>query len=304
MYLLALEWVTAPGAAFAACLYIANPYALFVAYERTAYGELLAGAWLPLLVLFALRRKRSMAALGLAVAALWLTNSPAAVEGSYLLALLAVAMWIAEKNPWPALRAAGGMLLGLGLAAFYIVPAAYEQRWVQIERAITPGMRVQDSFLFAHTADAFHDPGAAYGVMDICGRVRSGLYRCLGSLAQGERRLGESRSHNRATGNFPAAVAAQCDGLAICAALEVSAIPLALADGLERDCVRAGRHGPGPGTMGCRGRRIRYCVHDPWLRPVVRSTLRRRRRGGWANGGIPFRPGCRGNGRVHADRCR
>jgi hypothetical protein len=157
MYLLAREWVPAPGAAFAACLYIANPYALFVAYERTAYGELLAGAWLPLLVLFALRRKRSMAALGLAVAALWLTNSPAAVVGSYLLALLAVAMWIAEKNPWPAVRAAGGMLLGLGLAAFYIVPAAYEQRWVQIERAITPGMRVQDSFLFAHTADAFHD---------------------------------------------------------------------------------------------------------------------------------------------------
>ena len=51
----------------------------------------------------------------------------------------------------------GGMALGLGLAAFYIVPAAFEQRWVQIERAIMPGMRVEDSFLFAHTADAFHD---------------------------------------------------------------------------------------------------------------------------------------------------
>jgi hypothetical protein len=45
----------------------------------------------------------------------------------------------------------------LGLAAFYIVPAAFEQRWVQIGRAIIPGMRVEDSFLFAHTADAFHD---------------------------------------------------------------------------------------------------------------------------------------------------
>jgi hypothetical protein len=49
------------------------------------------------------------------------------------------------------------MALGLGLAAFYIVPAAFEQRWVQIERAIMPGMRVEDSFLFAHTANAFHD---------------------------------------------------------------------------------------------------------------------------------------------------
>ncbi|HXP10743.1 MAG TPA: hypothetical protein VN828_19730, partial [Acidobacteriaceae bacterium] len=99
----------------------------------------------------------SVAPLGLSVAALWLTNSPAAVMGSYLLAILALGMWILERRPWPALRATGGMALGLGLAAFYIVPAAYEQRWVQIGRAITPGMRVQDSFLFAHTANDFHN---------------------------------------------------------------------------------------------------------------------------------------------------
>jgi hypothetical protein len=157
MYLLAREWAPAGPATFAACLYVASPYAMFVAYERSAFGELLAAAWLPLMVLFALRRSGSVAPLGLSVAALWLTNSPAAVIGSYLLAVLALGMWIAEGRPWPALRAAGGMALGLGLAAFYIVPAAFEQRWVQIERAITPGMRVEDSFLFAHTANAFHD---------------------------------------------------------------------------------------------------------------------------------------------------
>jgi hypothetical protein len=157
MYLLAREWAPAGPATFAACLYVASPYAMFVAYERSALGELLAAAWLPLMVLFALRRNGSVAPLGLSVAALWLTNSPAAVVGSYLLAVLALGMWIAEGKPWPALRAAGGMALGLGLAAFYIVPAAFEQRWVQIERAIMPGMRVEDSFLFAHTANAFHD---------------------------------------------------------------------------------------------------------------------------------------------------
>ncbi len=102
-----------------------------------------------------MRTRSSIAPLGLSVAALWLTNSPAAVMGSYLLAVLALGMWIAEGRPWPALRAAGGMALGLGLAAFYIVPAAFEQRWVQIERAITPGMRVEDSFLFAHTSERF-----------------------------------------------------------------------------------------------------------------------------------------------------
>jgi hypothetical protein len=157
MYLLARELAPAGPATFAACLYVASPYAMFVAYERSAFGELMAAAWLPLMVLFALRRSGSVAPLGLSVAALWLTNSPAAVVGSYLLAVLALGMWIAEGKPWPALRAAGGMTLGLGLAAFYIVPAAFEQRWVQIERAIMPGMRVEDSFLFAHTANAFHD---------------------------------------------------------------------------------------------------------------------------------------------------
>jgi 6-pyruvoyl-tetrahydropterin synthase related domain len=157
MYLLAREWAPPIPASFAACLYIANPYAMFVVYERSALGELLAGAWFPLMVLFALRTRSSIAPLGLSVAALWLTNSPAAVMGSYLLAVLALSMWIVEGRPWPALRALGGIALGLGLAAFYIVPAAFEQRWVQIERAIIPGMRVEDSFLFAHTRNAFHD---------------------------------------------------------------------------------------------------------------------------------------------------
>jgi len=157
MYLLAREWAPPGAASFAACAYMVNPYAMFVAYERSALGELLAGAWLPLMVLFALRTRSSVAPLGLSVAALWLTNSPAAVMGSYLLAILALGLWIAERRPWPAMRAAGGMALGLGLAAFYIVPAAYEQRWVQIDRAITPGMRVQDSFLFEHTANNFHN---------------------------------------------------------------------------------------------------------------------------------------------------
>ena len=157
MYLLAREWASPAAATFAACLYVANPYAMFVVYERSALGELLAGAWLPLMVLFALRTRSSIAPLGLSVAALWLTNSPAAVVGSYMLAVLALGMWIAEGRPWPALRAVGGMALGLGLAAFYIVPAAFEQRWVQIDRAIIPGMRVEDSFLFARTTNAFHD---------------------------------------------------------------------------------------------------------------------------------------------------
>ena len=157
MYRLAQQWVGRGAATVAACLYTANPYALFVIYQRSALAELLAGVWIPLIVLYALKRDSPVAALALAVAAVWLTDAPVAVIASYLLALLAVGMTLIERKAWPALRAADGMALGLGLAAFYIVPALYEQRWVEIQRSMAPGMRVADSFLFMRTGDSYHD---------------------------------------------------------------------------------------------------------------------------------------------------
>ena len=41
-----------------------------------------------------------------------------------------------------------GATLGAGLAAFWMVPAIYEQRWVELWRAVGPLMRVEDSFPF------------------------------------------------------------------------------------------------------------------------------------------------------------
>ena len=154
---MAREWIPEDNAALAACLYVLNPYMLFVAYERAAYGELLAAIWLPLLVLYALRKRRALPQLGLIIAALWLTNAPAAVMGCYALALLVLWTAIADRR-WKLIgRAAGGAALGLGLAAFYLIPAIYEQRWVEISRAIGSGMRAEDSFLFEVTGQAFHD---------------------------------------------------------------------------------------------------------------------------------------------------
>ena len=157
---MAREWMPEDSATLAACLYVANPYMLFVAYERAAYGELLAAAWMPLLVLFALRAKPAMPGLALVIAGLWLTNAPAAVMGCYALAVLvAVAASRTELGAaWSLIgRAAAGTALGLGLAGFWLVPALYQQRWVEIQRAIGAGMRVEDSFLFGHTGEAFHD---------------------------------------------------------------------------------------------------------------------------------------------------
>jgi uncharacterized membrane protein len=154
---MAKEWMPEDHAAIAACLYVVNPYVLFVAYERTAYGELLAAIWMPLLFLYGLRCKPAMPQLALVIAALWLTNAPGAVMGSYALAILVLWTAIAERR-WSLLgRAAAGTAIGLGLSGFYLVPAIYEQRWVEITRAIGSGMRVEDSFLFEHTGEAFHD---------------------------------------------------------------------------------------------------------------------------------------------------
>jgi hypothetical protein len=151
------------GALLAAMVYVANPYMIFTAYERTAYAELLAAAWIPLALAAVLRTRVTVLGLAVPVALLWLTNAPAAVMGCYAVGLVGVLRLIVD---WRRDRAAAwglgrrlvaGVGLGLGLAAFYVVPAAYERRWVEIAMVMVDGMRYGDNFLFHHTADAAHD---------------------------------------------------------------------------------------------------------------------------------------------------
>lgn len=156
---MAREWMPEDNAALAACLYVLNPYMLFVAYERAAYGELLSAVWLPLLVLYALRKSRSIPQLAFAVAGLWLSDVPAAVMGCYALAILVLWSAIVDgKRRWKLIgRAIAGIALGLGFAGFFLVPAIVEQHWIEIGRALVSGMRIEDSFLFERTGEAFHD---------------------------------------------------------------------------------------------------------------------------------------------------
>jgi hypothetical protein len=51
----------------------------------------------------------------------------------------------------------GAVALGACLAAFYLLPAIYEQRWIEIAQAVSQGSRPADNFLFVHTTDADHD---------------------------------------------------------------------------------------------------------------------------------------------------
>ncbi len=152
---MAREWMPLDNATIAACLYVVNPYMLFVLCERGALAELLAAAWIPLLVLFALRERPALVPLTVTIAALWLTDPPAAVMGCYALALLVAAAALRERAHPDKVkrllgRSAGAVPLGLALAGFWLVPAICEQPWVEIGRALGPLMHADNSFLFRY----------------------------------------------------------------------------------------------------------------------------------------------------------
>jgi len=161
MFLLARRYLVRPDAIFAAALYAANPYYLVIVYWRSAFAELLAGALLPLLLLQILElpdtRHRAVIPLGLLVAAAWLINAPSAVMINYSLAFLIAVVAILRRSPQVLLYGAAAIILGAGLAAFYIVPAAYEQKWVAIAQVLAPGVRPQDNFLFTILEDIDHN---------------------------------------------------------------------------------------------------------------------------------------------------
>jgi hypothetical protein len=190
MYRLAREWLPARDALFAAVFYALNPYHLLIVYWRSAYAELLAAALLPLLLFCLLRLRalqpgepslRATLGLSLTLAAAWLTNVPAAIMIHYSavgLALLLAVQGARHKRAsleqasleqpllerpcaprtWRFLiRTTMAMLLGAGLASFYLLPATYEQRWIDVSQVLSPGVRPQDNFLFTLTGDADHN---------------------------------------------------------------------------------------------------------------------------------------------------
>lgn len=157
MWWLARDWLPGQRATVAAVLYAVNPYHLVIVYYRSAFGELLAAALLPLLIWAALRvtggEWRRVPLLALVFAGIWLSNAPAAVIATYSLGLVIVIACFLRRSLWPFGLGASAMAAGFALAAFYILPAAWEQKWIQIAQVVSEELRPSANFLFTRAND-------------------------------------------------------------------------------------------------------------------------------------------------------
>jgi hypothetical protein len=189
------------AATLAGCVALFSGYALFTAYERSAFAELAGGIWIPLVLLYALRAggdssldsgakaldehsgsmrglkppppsgsssptlgstrhswqrafDGSTVPLALAIAGAWLSNPTVGVMACYLLAAVALTLLLLERKWAPVLRAAAAAVLGMSLIAIYLLPAWWEQRWVDIHQVTEdPGQTLENNWLFAVHAD-------------------------------------------------------------------------------------------------------------------------------------------------------
>ena len=130
---LALRSAHRVPATLAGCAALFSGYALFTAYERTAFAELTGGIWIPLLLLFALRDRNHPRCPSLVAPSMaqrfrsrlssrapgFRTASSASWPATFSQRVALI--WRLSRRSWaPVLRGASGPLLGMGLAAFYL----------------------------------------------------------------------------------------------------------------------------------------------------------------------------------------
>ncbi len=146
--------------------YVMNPNALLMTYIRSDFAEQLACAMFPLVLLGALTlcnylddcepRLPDIVYFAIPFAGVWLSNAPAGVIVSYTVALLIGWATITQGSIRIAVRGALGLGLGFLLTGFYLIPAAYEQRWVNIGQALSNGLLPWQNFLFTAIEDVEH----------------------------------------------------------------------------------------------------------------------------------------------------
>jgi 6-pyruvoyl-tetrahydropterin synthase related domain len=163
LYAIGVYWwvrplVGRPGAAVAAIAYVYFPFRFHETYQQGDYPQFLALALAPLALGAAYRlfttERLSLGwttGLALALAALLLTHNISALLLAPTLAAYVVALALASPSRrHAAIRlaaAAGSAALGLGLSAFFWLPALAEQTVVQLYRLRTDDFDIRHSFI-------------------------------------------------------------------------------------------------------------------------------------------------------------
>src|ERR1700685_463809 len=181
-FALARRFLPEGASLFGAICYAANPNALLIIYMRSDYAELLATAFYPLLFLAALQlggvlaprvdtdfestsaapfeldgaMRKLLVFFSAMFAAVWLSNAPAGVIATYSVTLFFAWLAFRERAATPLVRGFSGMALGFAFTSFYLLPAAYEQRWVNITQALSAGLLPTENFLYTATNDPEH----------------------------------------------------------------------------------------------------------------------------------------------------
>src|SRR5437868_13635547 len=74
----------------------------------------------------------------------------------YTLSLLLLVIALSKRSVRPILHGATGIASGIGLTAFYLVPAAYEQSWANIYGIFGSGVTPRGTVLFSVATDPPH----------------------------------------------------------------------------------------------------------------------------------------------------
>ena len=89
-----------------------------------------------------------LSSLAVVFAAIWLTNFPVGVIATYTLATLLFIDCVSRRSFRPFLSGAAAISTGFGLAAIVIIPAVWEQKWIDIGNVLDPKYVPWHNFLF------------------------------------------------------------------------------------------------------------------------------------------------------------
>lgn len=217
---LARKFLPEGAATLAGCLALFSGYALYTAYERSDFAELSGGFWIPLLLFFIFHERDASAPLlrrtldgstwllALTLAGAWFSNAPLGVMASYLLVFVALVLAAVDRSWAPLLRTTVASIVGLGLTAFFLVPAATEQGWADMRQILDdPGTMIRNSWIFArHASSALVQHDAELLKVSLLGAVMLALAAVGIAVCRMRRALPGPRRYWLSLALIPAAV--------------------------------------------------------------------------------------------------